>query len=403
MVNSPLPKDIILRCVLNSCGDLSAEAEITLVDGSRGIGSVPAAIRAGRREKSRSKLAAPGRFGSDLEIEQFLRLFQDEECATQNRFDLVLSQNPLCQDLGSDITLALSLAFARASAAARGQSFVQYLAALGDFQPHMPHPLVNIFSGGLHGHASTIPFQQIMLVPHTSTFAEDVTIALQLYQEIERSMKESGRLLKYSASSGMLVETHDYATLLVEIAEHIARLNYSSSVSIGLDIAAEHLLQSPGLYRFAGELMSADQLIDIYKGLLRTFDIEYLEDPFDLSDSEAWHRLNSELNDNIYLIGDDLFATNALYINGELANGILLKMKQAGTLSATIEAARTAQAHKMTLCVSHRSCETEDTAMCDLAVALGADLIKIGGPRRGDRIAKYNQLLRLAETWQQVQ
>ncbi len=392
-------KDIILRGILNSRGDLSVEAEITLENGARGMASAPVAMKPGRREQRRSRLVKPGRFVSTADMDQLLTILQREAGTTQQTFDATLHNHPFCQDAGADITLALSLAFAHASACANDLSLVEYLAAIGSLQPRMPHPLVNIFSGGIHGQTATIPFQQIMLIPRGQTFYEDVEVALHLYQSIEQTMLEHDRLLGYSASSGLLVKTEHYRELLEIVAEHIERFRYSSLVSIGLDVAAEHLKQPQGDYLFASKLSTGDELLELYQQLLATFPITYLEDPFDASDGKAWQTLKRVLRKGISLIGDDLFATSTQYINQDLANGILLKMKQVGTLSATLEAASTARAYGMTLCVSHRSCETEDTTMCDLAVALGADLVKIGGPRRGDRIAKYNQLLRLAEKW----
>ncbi len=392
-------KSIILRCILNSCGDFSVEAELTLTNGFRGIASAPVAIKPGRREKPRSHLITPGHVVSKAEIDRLTGLLKNKAGTTQQEFDTIVSQHPFCQDFGSDITLALSLAFARASASASGLSLTRYLAATGNFHPRMPHPLVNIFSGGIHGLTETIPFQQIMIIPRCKTFYEDVAAALHIYQSIEQTMRENDQLLGYSASSGMLVQTDHYQSLLEIVTEHINRLDYSSTVSIGLDVAAEHLKLSEGKYQFASQTVESDELLALYQQLLARFNIKYLEDPFDASDSEAWRSLNSSLEKDVYLIGDDLFATNALYVNQAMANGILLKMKQAGSLSATLKAASTAQERGMALCVSHRSCETEDTTMCDLAVALGADLVKIGGPRRGDRTAKYNQLLRLAEEW----
>ncbi|MCC6167949.1 MAG: hypothetical protein IT329_12040 [Caldilineaceae bacterium] len=168
-------------------------------------------------------------------------------------------------------------------------------------------------------------------------------------------------------------------------------------MSIGIDVAAEHLRQSEGLYKIGKDNLEGTALLDIYQHLLYSYPISYLEDPFDPGHPDLWASLTRYNSGKALIVGDDLFATNSNNITEGLANGILLKMNQIGTLSATLRAAAHARRYQMTLCLSHRSCETEDTAVCDLATALGADLVKVGGPRRGDRIAKYNQLLRLAE------
>jgi enolase len=231
-------KGILLRCILNSCGKLSVEAELNLEDGSRGIASVPVAIKAGRREKSRSRLTTLGRFDTDENIIELSRLLKKTEFETQDEFDAFLNSKQEITEIGTDITLALSLAFARASAFSRGLSFVQYLSSLEVFQSRIPHPIVNIFSGGIHGHANTLPFQQIMIVPNCNTFYEDIDSVLHIYDEIERRISNKFLLDGYSSSSGMLVKDLDYRILLEEVAEHITRLGYSRSVFLGVDVAA---------------------------------------------------------------------------------------------------------------------------------------------------------------------
>jgi enolase len=389
-------KNILLRCILNSCAKISVEAELVLDDGSKGIASVPVAIKAGRREKSRSRLPTQGWLDFADDVKGITELLKTLALEDQDQFDDYLN-NQAFREIGADISLALSLAFARANAASQNISFVQYLAALGNFQPRMPHPLINIFSGGIHGHPDIVPFQQIMIAPHYDTVYEDIDVGLHIYQEIECKMLAGSLLTGYSSSSGMLVTTCDYKDLLEEVAIQIARLNASEHVSLGVDVAAEHLRCSDGHYQFAGRSIDGEELMGLYSQLTKEFNVNYIEDPFDASDTELWQKLGTTLDKEVLIVGDDLFATNSKYIVKGMANGILLKMNQAGTLKMTVEAALKAREYGMSLCLSHRSCETEDTTMCDLAVAIGADLIKIGGPRRGDRVMKYNQLLRLVE------
>jgi enolase len=177
----------------------------------------------------------------------------------------------------------------------------------------------------------------------------------------------------------------------------LARLGHSRHASIGIDAAGEHL-KGTGKYQFGSEVLDSYSPIKKYAKLRRAYPISYLKDPFEFSDGKAWSQLRLLLKADVTIVGDDVFATDCRYIDATLANAILLKMNQIGTLSGTLQAASKAPSQGMSLCVSHRSYETEDTALCDLAVSLGAEYVKIGGPRRSDRTAKYNQLLRLEET-----
>ena len=179
------------------------------------------------------------------------------------------------------------------------------------------------------------------------------------------------------------------------LEETIKRLHYEKYVSIAIDVAAEHFYKNEK-YEYNGQILNSQKLNDILMGYIQKYNITYVEDPFDSDDIQYWKLIKSR-NSNIAIVGDDLFATQDKYINSELANGIIIKMNQVGTLTDTINAFLKAKRENMVTCVSQRSIETEDTFMCDLAVALGSTYIKIGGPRRGDRIAKYNRLLRLEE------
>jgi enolase 1/2/3 len=197
-----------------------------------------------------------------------------------------------------------------------------------------------------------------------------------------------------SASSGLLLPDRTSEWQLGMLRRAAADV----SAAIGLDVAAEHLATGSGSYLFEGREYSSAALADLLLSLASRYRIEYVEDPFDPADTAAWEAfLPAARAAGVTVVGDDLFATDAALVRPGLADALLLKLSQAGTLTATLAAASRARAAGLGLVVSHRSGETEDTAMCDLAVAVGAEFIKVGGPRRGDRIAKYNQLLRLAE------
>lgn len=400
-------KKVLIRTILNSESGRSIEAELHTPAGLVGVGATPAAIAPGRREKDTTPTRSLGLWSDADDVNAVL----DHLCSTafdsQRTFDAYLSR--VCVGIGSDISLALSLAFARVCAAASGITLVDHLSAQAGTRPAMPHPLINVFSGGIHARdalgvpcsqpSHLLPMQQLMIVPHCPRIHDDIECALATFHALERAVKETGLLRGYSPSSGMLVPTMALRALLDLIQLTFIRLGFDSSASLGADVAAEHLKLDNGRYRFGDRRLEPDGLRALHTRLLYDYEFCFYEDPFDAEDVHEWRALTHEMSGRTAIVGDDLFATNAEYIVDGLASGILLKMNQIGTVTGTLDAANAARAHGMRVCVSHRSKETEDTAMCDLAVALGADYIKIGGPRRGDRIDKYNRLLRLAERY----
>ncbi len=385
-----------LRGILDSRGQVTPEAEVRLIGDFVGTASCPVAIAPGRREKMRARSMAVGALVPADPLTEVIGKLEGETVNTQYDFDARLEHLQVASRTGADVTLALSLAFGRACAQANGQSLFRYMCGLSNVRPTMPHPLVNVFSGGIHGDRGHVPFQQIMVIPEFGSIEDDIRAALTVYESIESRMADKGLILGYSASSGLLVG-QPYETLLEQLSQQISVLGMSSNVSIGLDVAAEHLKLADGRYEFSGRLLRGDELASIHHDLIGRYPIRFLEDPFDPDDIYLWRSFTSAVTGRSWVIGDDLFATNADYISKGLASGILLKMNQVGTLTATLGAVEAARNAEMILCISHRSGETEDAAMCDLAVAVGARFIKVGGPRRGDRTAKYNQLIRLAE------
>jgi enolase len=232
-----------------------------------------------------------------------------------------------------------------------------------------------------------------MVVIDGGTATDRVRDALTLFAMIED--RYAGRHAGYSASSGLLVTGHDTGELLAELRGQLDSAGMRHA--IGVDVAAEHLRSPAGRYRFEGAELPGADLAERLEAQVRRYGIGYLEDPFDAADEDLWRELTRRLNGVADVVGDDLFATDAERLRPGLAHAIVVKMTQIGTVSGTLTAAARARRLGMSGCVSHRSGETEDTAMCDLAVGLGARYIKVGGPRRGDRTAKYNQLLRLGE------
>jgi len=389
--------------ILESRGRRTVEAELRFADGAVGVGSAPVAIAPGRREQQRSRIPRLGRLDEVAELAALVRFLEARRFDSQAAFDDALAAEPAARDLGADVRLALSLAFWRAAAQAAGETPLAALVSLAGLDPALPRPLVNLFSGGIHDPQRALPFQQIMLAADRGDLLANLDAALRLHDALGRRVRDAGRPWQLSASSGYVVPGVDHEELLRTVREEIDALGLeTAAMPLAVDVAAEHLWLDggsdggSGAYHFGPRRLSGDQLFDHLVGLVEGYGIGFLEDPFDAAHEDLWRRLGARLGEGCCVVGDDLFATDQRYLDPSLAGGIVLKLNQVGSVTHTLRTARAARAAGMKLCVSHRSGETEDAAMCDLAVAVGAAWIKIGGPRRGDRIAKYNQLLRLA-------
>lgn len=382
-------KNIKLRNILNSNGENAIEIEMISQNNSKAIASSPSAIIPGRRE-----ILTTQNLSRNITNEVFTEIC-NKEIESQKDFDIILDK--YIDIVGSNISLPLSLAFARLMARKQELSLVQYIRKLSDYSKkcESPRPLVAIFSGGVHNRKQEGSIQNIMIAVDLHPFSKSIQAITEIYSYIEHELKERNILDSYGSSSGMVVQNLTVDEKFEMLENAIKTLNYEENVSIAIDVAAEHFYKDK-IYTYKGQRMNSKELCDVIKEYINKYNISYVEDPFDSDDEKYWEILKTECKDT-NIIGDDLFATQDKYINSKLANGIIIKMNQVGTLTGTINAYNKAKKENMIICVSQRSIETEDTFMCDLAVALGATYIKIGGPRRGDRIIKYNQLLRLEE------
>lgn len=382
-------KEIKFRNILNSAGKIALEVQMTTDKGISEIASTPSAIVPGKRE-----ILATNNSKKDY-LNELLEKICDIEIENQSEFDTIL--NKYIENIGTNICLALSLAFARVFAKNEKITLVEYISKQSTCQKVIksPIPLVTIFSGGVHNKNLKGSIQNIMISINIHPFSKAVKVITEIYTDIENKLKQKDLLKGYGASSGMIVENMSTNEKFEKLTRTIKELNYEKEVSIAIDVAAEHFYEK-GNYIYEGKIFNSEQLNKIFMEYTRKYNITYIEDPFDSNDEKWWKKFREE-NPNILLVGDDLFATQEKYINNKLANGVIIKMNQVGTLTGTINAFEKARSEKMLTCVSHRSIETEDTFMCDLAVALNAEYIKIGGPRRGDRVSKYNRLLRLED------
>jgi len=387
-----------IRGILDSRACVTAEAEVVLVGGSRGRGSSAVAIAPGRHEQPRSEPLRLGLGGGSHGATELCRALQATSFVDEEDFDLTVERCAHDAGLGADVTLALSQAFWYAACSERGEALYRRLSTVAGATPAMPHPLVNIISGGIHTSDAPSSFQQIMAVPQATSIQANIAAGLAVFAHVQQRLEDRAVPCVLSASSGLLVDCGTTETLLCELRTAISETAAPGvTVGIGVDVAAEHLVETPGRYRLGDRVVDGCELLEFIASLTQRFDLAYVEDPFDPQDQALWRELATRLPASTLLVGDDLFATDAARLDRNLAAGVLLKPTQVGTITATVGTARAARAAGIELCVSHRSGETEDTFVCDLAVGLGARFQKIGGPRRGDRLAKYNQLLRLAE------
>jgi len=388
-------RELRLRAILDSRGERTVEAVVALAGGAEGTGSCPVAIAPGRRERRRAAVGALGARDAGAAGRRARRALEGATVASQDELDAHL------RSLGgraANVTLAVSIAFCRARAAEAGLPLHRHLARLAATTAAMPHLLVNVFSGGVHGDRPARSFQQVMLAPELASVAEEIEAGLAVFAAAEDAVARRGLDHRLSASSGIVRRDASPERLLGELREHAERLGLpAQAAQLGVDVAAEHLAIPGGGYRLGSDELGGERLLDRLEAMASEAPLAYLEDPFAPADEHLWRDLRARLGPETCLVGDDLFATDSARVDPALADAILLKPSQAGSVSETLAAARRARAAGMALCVSHRSGETEDTFICDLAVALGARWIKTGGPRRGDRISKLNQLLRLSE------
>ncbi|HEV2639534.1 MAG TPA: hypothetical protein VGX23_30635 [Actinocrinis sp.] len=383
--------ELRLRGILDSRAEVTLEAELTLDGAFTARGSCPRAIAPGRRERPIGGSAALGALPD--QAEQLLALVGGPGIDGQAGLDAALAAHT--DAIGVSATLAVSVAYARAAAAAQDTHLWRYLADLAGSSPALPALLVNVFSGGIHSSGPPDGYQQVMVIPRTGSLVGDIDAACRVWSAAYALAAARFGEPRLSASSGISVPV-DSAAQLDLLDQAIERCGLAGSVSVGVDVAAEHLY-ADGAYRLAGRTLTPADLAEVLTAQTRRYGLTYIEDPFDPADEEAWRSLRAALPAAARVIGDDLFASDAERIDPGLADGVLLKPSQIGTVSGLVRAAARARRAGMAIAVSHRSGETDDTVICDVAAALGADLIKVGGPRRGDRLAKYNQLLRLAE------
>jgi enolase len=401
------------REILDSRGRPTVEVDLDLSDGSRGRASVPSGESKGRHEAVELRDGDPARFaglGVRRAVENVEQLVAPAlvgmELSRLEAVDSVLLELDGTADksrLGANCILAVSLAFARAAAASNGLPLWRYLGC--DAAPLLPLPMVNMISGGLHARGG-LAIQDFLVLPlSASSFAEALETSVGVHAALGRVLGERGSSTLradeggYGPALGSVTEALELLELAVTRAGH----EPGTDVAFGLDVAATHFYDAAsGSYRLDdGRTVDAGGLVELLVGWVREFPIVSIEDGLAEDDWDGWRTLTAELGAEVQLVGDDLFTTSLARLERGIelgaANAVLVKMNQIGTLSETIAVVEGARAAGYRSIVSARSGETEDAALADLAVATRAGQIKIGSTTQSERLAKYNELLRIEE------
>jgi enolase len=318
----------------------------------------------------------------------------DQEALDRKLIDLDGTSNK--GRLGANAILGVSLAAAKAAAAESGRPLYRHLG--GEEAATLPVPMLNVINGGVHA-ANSIDLQEFMVVPvGAPTFAEGLRVGAEVYHELKRVLGERGLSTGVGDEGGFAPDLESSEAAIEAILEAAERAGHRENVAIALDPATSEVYED-GVYRFEGRELRSAEMPAFWAELVGRFPVVSIEDGLAEDDWDAWAQLTRELGDRVQLVGDDLFVTNPERlrqgIERAVGNSILVKVNQIGTLTETIEAVRLAQSNGYTAVMSHRSGETEDATIADLAVALGTGQIKTGAPARSDRTAKYNQLLRI--------
>jgi enolase len=395
------------RQILDSRGNPTVEVDVRLDSGALGRAAVPSGASTGVHEavELRDGGDAYGGKGVTRAVENVSGELADAvtgmEAGEQEAVDrrlIELDGTPNKSRLGANAVLGVSLATAKAAAADAGESLFRYLGGAG--ATTLPVPMLNVINGGVHA-ANSIDLQEFMLVPvGAESFAEGLRVAAETYHSLQTVLKEQGLATAVGDEGGFAPDLPTSEDAIRAILDAAERAGHLERVAIALDPASSEFF-SDGVYRFEGREATPAELVDFYGGLVDRFPVVSLEDGNAEDDWDGWKLATDRLGDRIQLVGDDVFVTNAERlrqgIERGVANSILVKVNQIGTLTETIEAVRLAHEHGYGAVMSHRSGETEDATIADLAVALGTGQIKTGAPARSDRVAKYNQLLRIEE------
>ncbi|MEX5299280.1 phosphopyruvate hydratase [Kocuria sp. CPCC 205292] len=398
------------RQILDSRGNPTVEVEVLLEDGSYGRAAVPSGASTGafeaveRRDGDQKVYLGKGVLDAvkavDEEIgEAVIGLdATDQRLVDRTMLDLDGTDNKA--GLGANAILGVSLAVARAAANASDLELYKYL---GGPNAHvLPVPMMNILNGGSHAD-SNVDIQEFMIAPiGAPTFSEALRTGVEVYHSLKAVLKERGLATGLGDEGGFAPNLESNRAALDLISEAIEKAGYTvgTDVALALDVASSEFFEN-GKYSFEGKQLTAAEMTAYYEELVRDYPIVSIEDPLDEDDWEGWQTLTASVGTQVQIVGDDLFVTNPERLSRGIeegaGNALLVKVNQIGSLTETFDAISLAQRHMFHCMISHRSGETEDTTIADIAVATNAGQIKTGAPARSERVAKYNQLLRIEE------
>jgi enolase len=399
--------DVRARQILDSRGNPTVEVDVLLESGAVGRAAIPSGASTGVHEAVELRDGGDAYGGKGVtkavanangELREAVR---GREAAEQEELDRALIEldgTPNKGRLGANAILGVSLAVAKAAAAEADQPLFRYLG--GDDATTLPVPMMNVINGGVHA-ANSIDLQEFMVVPlDAESFAEALRIGAEVYHALKKVLGDRGLATGVGDEGGFAPDLESSEAAIEAILEAAERAGHRERIAIALDPATSEVF-SEGRYRFEGRDLSSAELPAFWRGIADAYPIVSIEDGCAEDDWDAWAALTGELGDHLQLVGDDVFVTNPQRlrqgIERGVANSILVKVNQIGTLTETIEAVRLAHENGYSAVMSHRSGETEDATIADLAVALGTGQIKTGAPARSDRVAKYNQLVRIEE------
>ena len=406
--------DVKGREILDSRGNPTVEAEVLLETGVRGRAAVPSGASTGAheavelRDGDKSRYLGKGVLQAvenvNTRIAEALRGFEAREQLDVDRTMIELDGTPNKRHLGANATLAVSMAVARAAAQENKMPLWRYLAGEGRGDV-LPVPMMNILNGGAHA-SNNVDIQEFMVMPvGAESFSDGLRMGVEIFHHLKKVLSDQGRSTAVGDEGGFAPDLDSNEAAVEVVLQAIEKAGYrpGEDVLITLDAAATEFFED-GEYVFhgsGGERRDAAGMVEFWSEWVRKYPIRSIEDPLDENDWKGWKAMTEAVGDRVQIVGDDLFVTNVQRLEQGIkdgaANAILIKVNQIGTITETLDAMRMAEDAGYRNVVSHRSGETEDTFIADLAVATAAGQIKTGSASRTDRVAKYNQLLRIEE------
>jgi enolase len=404
--------DVYGREILDSRGNPTVEVEVTLEDGAFGRAAVPSGASTGAFEAVELRDGDKSRYlgkGVTKAVENVNSVLGPELVGMEASDQVAIDQLMLELDgtenkgkLGANAILGVSLAVAKAQADSVGLPLYQYIGGVA--AQDLPVPMMNILNGGAHAD-NNVDIQEFMIMPvGAESFAQALRMGAEVFHSLKKVLQDKGLNTAVGDEGGFAPNLSSNVQAIEVILQAIEAAGYTpgDEVSIALDVASTEMF-ADGKYNFAGEGIqrNTDEMIEFYAELIKKYPIVSIEDPLSEDEWDSWQKLTSALGSKVQLVGDDLFVTNTKRLSKGIeqgvANSILIKVNQIGTLTETLQAIEMAKKAGYTAVVSHRSGETEDTTIADIVVGVNAGQIKTGAPSRTDRVAKYNQLLRIED------